>query len=228
MCGVGIPFAAGWLVSDSGKAATPRRRRKEARPQELTAAALSLFVEKGFAATRLDEVAARAGVSKGTLYLYFDSKEALFIAVIREGILPVIEAGRAVVDEHANDPVAALHAYVHGWWAQLGDTPYGGVPKLMISEAQNFPEVANFYLTEVIQPGRALLGEIIERGVRMGVFRPVNSALMTHIVTAPMLHLTLWRHSFAVCCQVPDMSAQDYLNEYIDLLINGLVVKGEE
>ncbi len=185
-------------------------------------------MEKGFAATRLDEVAARAGVSKGTLYLYFDSKEALFIAVIREGILPVLEEGRQLLAAHADDPVEALRSYIHGWWSMLGDTPYGGIPKLMMSEAQNFPDVADFYLTEVLQPGRALLSEIIERGVRSGVFRPVDTTLITHIVMAPMLHLALWRHSFAVCCQVPDMKAQDYLNEYFDLLINGLVVKGEE
>ncbi|QID16959.1 TetR/AcrR family transcriptional regulator [Nitrogeniibacter mangrovi] len=205
-----------------------RRRRKEARPQELTAAALSLFVEKGFAATRLDEVAARAGVSKGTLYLYFDSKEALFLAVIREGILPVLDEGRRMLAEHADDPVAALRAYIRGWWSMLGDTPYGGVPKLMMSEAQNFPEVANFYLTEVIQPGRALLQEIIERGVAGGVFRPVDSKLITHILMAPMLHLALWRHSFAACCQVPDMQADDYLDEYFRLLVHGLLVHDKE
>ena len=81
--------------------ASPRQRRKEARPAELMAAALELFVEKGFAATRLDDVAARAGVSKGTLYLYFDSKEALFKAVIQEGIVPILEEGAGLVDSFA-------------------------------------------------------------------------------------------------------------------------------
>ena len=81
-------------------------RRKEARPSELTAAALALFVEKGFAATRLDDVAALAGVSKGTLYLYFDSKEALFKAVIREGMVPVLERGEALLASETAEPVA--------------------------------------------------------------------------------------------------------------------------
>jgi AcrR family transcriptional regulator len=205
-----------------------RQRRKEARPQELTAAALSLFVEKGFAATRLDEVAARAGVSKGTLYLYFDSKEALFLAVIREGVLPVLEEGRRLLAQHLDDPVEALRAYIHGWWTLLGNTPYGGIPKLMMSEAQNFPDVADYYHSEVIQPGRALLLEIVERGIEKGLFRQVKPKLITHILMAPILHLALWRHSFAVCCRVPDLDAQDYLNEYFDLLIKGLVVKGKE
>lgn len=87
-----------------------RARRKEARPGELLAAALALFVEKGFAATRLDEVAARAGVSKGTLYLYFDSKEALFKAVIAEGLLPVLAQGEAILAEAGPDPVGTLKA----------------------------------------------------------------------------------------------------------------------
>ena len=84
------------------------RRRKEARPSELTAAALDLFVEKGYAATRLEEVAARAGVSKGTLYLYFDSKEALFKAVVREGLVPLIEEGETLVVSAAAGAVGSL------------------------------------------------------------------------------------------------------------------------
>jgi AcrR family transcriptional regulator len=205
-----------------------RRRRKEARPQELTAAALSLFVEKGFAATRLDEIAARAGVSKGTLYLYFDSKEALFLAVIREGVLPMLDEGRRMLSKHRDSPVEALRTYINGWWTLLGTTPYGGIPKLMISEAQNFPDVANFYHDEVIRPGRAILLDIIEAGVAKGVFRSVDSQVITHIIMAPMLHLALWRHSFAVCCRVPDMNAQDYLDQYFDVLVNGLLAKPEE
>src|SRR5512145_278407 len=78
----------------------PRRRRKDARPAELTAAALDLFVEKGFAATRLDDVAARAGVSKGTLYLYFDSKEALFKAVVEDGIVPLFAAAEQQIADY--------------------------------------------------------------------------------------------------------------------------------
>lgn len=212
----------------SSPAQSPRQRRKADRPQELVAAALSLFVEKGFAATRLDEVAARAGVSKGTLYLYFDSKEALFIAVIREGILPVVEAGRRLLAEHENDPLGALEGFVRGWWSMFGDTEYGGVPKLMMSEAQNFPEVAHFYLTEVILPGRATLRAILEGGVAQGVFRPVDPRCMTDIVVAPLLHLTLWRHSFAMCCDGPGVDTEAYLDEYVRLLVHGLALPKKE
>lgn len=214
-------------MTEQVKKKAPVRRRKEARPQELTAAALSLFVEKGFAATRLDEVAARAGVSKGTLYLYFDSKEALFLAVIREGIVPIIDEGRKLLVAHADDPVRMLREYLFGWWSLFGATELGGVPKLMTSEAQNFPEVAQYYLREVIQPGKALMQAVLDRGVAKGVFRPTDSALVTHILMAPLLHLALWRHSFAVCCQVPDMDPTAYLETYFDLVLKGLAAAPE-
>lgn len=119
-----------------------RQRRKEARPGELTSAALQLFVEKGFAATRLDDVAARAGVSKGTLYLYFDSKEALFKAVIEEAMLPVLDAGDDLVEKYEGSAAALLRELIGAWWQLIGNTPLGGVPKLMISEAGNFPALA--------------------------------------------------------------------------------------
>mgnify|MGYP000452777623 CR=1 FL=1 len=95
-------------------APSPRRRRKDARPSELTAAALDLFVEKGFAATRLEDVAARAGVSKGTLYLYYENKEALFKAVIQEGIVPVIAEGEAIAAKHVGCSFELLGG--HGQW----------------------------------------------------------------------------------------------------------------
>ena len=123
----------------------PRRRRKDARPSELTAAALELFVERGFATTRLEDVAARAGVSKGTLYLYFDSKEALFKAVIEEGIVPTLVAAEQQLAEHSGSAAELLRKLLFGWWQQIGGTRLAGVPKLIISESRNFPEVAQYY-----------------------------------------------------------------------------------
>jgi TetR/AcrR family transcriptional regulator len=134
--------------------AAKRERRKEARPGELLDAALDLFVEKGFAATRSEEVAARAGVSKGTLFLYFQSKEELFKAVVRENI-----SGRFAEWKQSSRPSRAprpkwwlLHANV--WWERIGATRASGITKLMISEARNFPDIAEFYQQEVINPAR--------------------------------------------------------------------------
>lgn len=201
-----------------------RRRRKEERPGELLSAALDLFVEKGFAATRLDDVAARAGVSKGTLYLYFDSKEALFRAVIQEGVLPTLEAGEAMLADATGSARDLLRCLLYGWWQMVGATRFGGIPKLMISEATNFPEVAQFYNDAVIERGRGLLREVLRRGIASGEFRPVNIELAISTIFAPLLMLAIWRHSMVVCgCAAEDPDS--YLDTHLDLVLNGLAVQ---
>ncbi len=194
-----------------------RRRRKEARPHELTTAALTLFVEKGYAATRLDEVAARAGVSKGTLYLYFDSKEALFQAVIREGVVPAIEAGEAMFAEPGSDPRAFLEA----WWARIGSTELGGIPRLIMAEAANFPEVARYYNDAVIQRGLALLRGAVQRGIDQGVFRAVDTTVIDVLLISPLIHLAGWRSSLAPCCG-SNIDPDAYVRAHIDMVLHGL------
>lgn len=168
---------------------SPRKRRKEARPAELTTAAMALFAERGYAATRLEDIAQRAGVSKGTLYLYFSSKEALFKAVIEEGILPVLVAG------HAGSAFELLAGLIATWWRSIGETPFSGVPKLMMAEAGNFPEVAIYYHDQVIRRGRALMTQVLERGVATGEFRPLSVESYVDVVISPILMLAIWRHS---------------------------------
>lgn len=200
----------------------PRRRRKEARPQELTAAALELFTERGFAATRLEDIAARAGVSKGTLYMYFDSKEALFEAVIREGIIPAMNEGRTMLEEHQGSASELLRCLLLGWWELLGESPLGGVPKLMVSEAGNFPKVAAFYRENVIDPGRALLREALQRGMDQGEFRPVDVGMAVDVIFAPILMLAVWRYSIGPCCAEEERDPVRFLDTHFDLLIKGL------
>jgi AcrR family transcriptional regulator len=174
-------------------------RRKEARPAELLSAALALFVEKGYAGTRLEDVAARAGVSKGTLYLYFENKEELFKAVVRENIVtPLVEAAE---EAHGFDgPTADLvRKLINAWWKDFACTQAGGLTKLMVAESGNFPEIAGFFLAEVIEPWHRLLGSVVERGIRRREFRPVEVALFTRVMTAPLVMLSLWNRSFGTC-----------------------------
>jgi AcrR family transcriptional regulator len=199
----------------------PRKRRKEARPSELTAAALALFVERGFAATRLEDIAAHAGVSKGTLYLYFDSKEALFKAVIQEGIMPVVTEGESIMARHDGDTFELLGRLLENMWVRIGETPFAGIPKLMVAEAHNFPEVTQFYYENVIRRGRGLVGAALERGMARGEFRslPVETAI--DVVIAPILMLLIWRASLARCQGSP-VDPREYLAVYMDLLHRGL------
>lgn len=198
------------------------RRRKECRPTELLAAALELFVEKGFAATRLDDVAARAGVSKGTVYLYYPSKEELFTAVIREGILPALAEGQAILAQHAGDTSSLLREIVHGWWRLFGGTPLAGVPKLMISECRNFPEVAQFYFDNVIVPFRRLVGHVIERGIERGEFAPVKVEAAIEAVFSPLLMMVVWRFSMAACCHGTPTDPYEFIDQHLAIVLNGL------
>jgi AcrR family transcriptional regulator len=174
-------------------------RRKGARPDEITAAALTLFVERGYAATRLEDVATRAGVSKGTLYLYFANKEDLFKAVIREALVARLTELRTLVENHSGGTLELLRALIKGWWGYVGDSPVSGIPKLVISEARNFPEIARFYLDEVVLPAQEALAAIIRRGIERGEIRPVDPALASHLLTAPVLMISLWRNSIEAC-----------------------------
>jgi len=203
---------------------TIRHRRKEARPQELLEAALALFVERGFAATRLDEVATRAGVSKGTLYLYFSSKEELFKAVVRQTLAAEIAEGERVV---ASFPGTAGHALVEvltEWWSRIHASTASGVFKLVITEMQNFPELAEFYAEEVVKPGCALVARMLERGIREGEFRPVEVACTVHSILMPMIMICLHKHSLGAC-GLTDPALKDpsvFIRQHLQLLLQGL------
>jgi AcrR family transcriptional regulator len=196
-------------------------RRKDARPSELTAAALDLFVERGFAATRLEDIAARAGVSKGTLYLYFDSKEALFKAVVREGLVPVLDEAEALIAEFEEGAPELLRALLRGWWRLMGARPIGGLPKLMICESRNFPEIAGFYNEEVIQRAHGLLRTVLQRGQASGEFRAGDLGVLQQVVFAPFMMLVVWRHSLA-CCGDGTIDPELYVETAIQLVLRGL------
>ena len=202
--------------------AVPRKRRKEARPSELTAAALELFVERGFAATRLDDVAAHAGVSKGTLYLYFDSKEALFKAVIAEGIVPRFVAAAQEMATFEGASLDLMRHLLRTWWAQIGNTPLAGVAKLILSESRNFPEVAQYYHEQVIAHGRSLMRAVLARGVARGEFRAVDIESAIDVIFSPLLMLVLSRYSVGFCGRADNPDR--FLETHFDLLTRGLCV----
>lgn len=196
-------------------------RRKDARPAELLAAALDIFVEKGYAATRLDDVASRAGVSKGTLYLYYESKAELFKAVIRGGLVPAIERGERLVDEHSGTMAELLEKVIFGWWQEVGTSQLGGIPKLMFAEAKNFPDLAQFYYTEVISRGYRLVRRLLDEGIARGEFVSIDAEYGTRLVLAPLVFLLLWRHSFDVC-DSQHLDPETYLSTHMHITLDGL------
>jgi AcrR family transcriptional regulator len=196
-------------------------RRKEARPQELMDAALALFAEKGFAATRLDDVAHKAGVSKGTLYLYFDSKEELFKAVVRSGIVPAILEAERLVDDFTGTASALVEQIVRGWWQLIVTTHLSAVPKIMIAEARNFPELASFYHDEVISRGKAMLVRALQRGVGSGEFRPIDVEAAVHIVMAPLVMRAVSQHSLD-CIHREPVEPEAYFRTYLEFVLRSL------
>ena len=185
-------------------ATKPRwERRKHDRPAEVLAAALDLFVERGFAGTRLDDVAARAGVSKGTLYLYFENKEELFKEVVRHSVVARISRAREEAAAWPGSSADLVTALIEQWWREFGSTQAGGITKLMMAESGNFPEIARFYLEEVIEPWHALLAAALERGIAAGEFRAVDVASHVRVITAPLVMLSLWSRSFGPCSADP-------------------------
>lgn len=205
-------------------AAPVRQRRKDARPQELLDAALALFVEKGFAATRSEEIAARAGVAKGTLYRYYPSKDELFKAMVRDNLSVHITESAALAAQYQGAIADLLRQMMRDWWAKVGHGNAGVVCKIMMVEARNFPELARFYVDEVITPSQTLIGSLIERGIRTGEFRPVSVEATVHMLIAPMLHMLLHEHSFGAfdSCSTT-MSPEELLDAQMGLLLHGLL-----
>ncbi|NOZ09605.1 MAG: TetR/AcrR family transcriptional regulator [Gammaproteobacteria bacterium] len=201
------------------------RRRKEARPEEIVEAALGLFVDKGFSATRIAEVAKRAGVSKGTLYLYFDSKEKIFQAVIQNMITPMIEEVEVMVKSYDGDTETLLKKIVRGWWDSVWDTPLSGISKLIVSEAGNFPDMARFYMENVVKRVRYLLEQIIQSGVQNGEFRDVDVPTVTRLLMAPVIQAYIWANSLRPYDDPQD--GDTYINLHLDLFLQGLKKHGQ-
>lgn len=178
------------------RGAKPRwRRRKDARPDEILQAALDVFVTRGYAAARLDEVARRAGVTKGTIYLYFPGKAGLFKAVVRRSIVPLLEQAEAMAAGHQGPSAVALRALLRRLWDAVGESQLSGVPKLVLAEAANFPDLARFYHGEVVSRALALIARLVQRGVARGEFRAVDPYAASMAAMGPLLFALIWKHS---------------------------------
>ena len=202
-----------------------RERRKQHRPGELLEAALDLFVEKGFAATRSEEVALKAGVSKGTLFLYFPSKEELFKAVVRENAVKTVTEGALEVANFKGTAAELLHFLILEWWRRYGATKASGITKLIISEGNHFPELASFYQEEVIQPAMKLLKDVLRRGQQSGEFKNFDIDNTAMVVIAPMLFFIMSKHANAMCLAgQPNTPPEKFIAQHADLIVRGLSV----
>lgn len=197
------------------------QRRKEDRPDEILSAALELFTEKGFAATRMDDVAKLAGISKGTLYNYFESKESIFHAVVQELIAPQIEAFESMIASYDGPTDYLLRQLMRTWWTRVGETKLSAIPKIVISESGNFPELAQYFVDNVVKRARKLFTDIISKGVVTGEFNTVEPQTVARLIIAPLVYATIWKHSLQPFDS--DYLADEYIDMHIKFILKGLI-----
>jgi AcrR family transcriptional regulator len=182
------------------------RRLPEERPRQILDAALAVFGEHGLADARLDDIAKRAGLSKGTIYLYFPNKEELFREVVRTSVIAFIARAEALF-ELERDPVRSLDAWIRGYWTWLKSPVFPVMHRLVNSELRNFPDLASFYATDVIERGQRLMVGILERGMDEGVFRRMEPSIASRMLSATLVSHAIWYHqrnSFKSIASIPE------------------------
>jgi len=200
-------------------------RRKQARPGEILDAALKVFAEKGFAAARMDDIAKRAGVTKGTIYLYFENKEAVFKSLVRESVGATLSTVSADI-ANLEGPTRALLSLVLTTMGQLLiDSDKVALPKIVIAESANFPWLAEFYRFEVIERGLSLMTSLIRRGVERGEFRDLPAQHVARLCVAPILLSAIWRVTFSHLDPEP-YDFKGLIATHLDVLFRGLAPEG--
>ena len=203
-------------------AAPKFKSRAEDRPREICAAALELFAEKGFAAAKLDEIARRAGVSKGTLYLYFQDKAELFRAVIRDTVAPRVAAVRDMADKVELPFAQVVPLFLANFAEMTTRLPVGAVAKIVIGESRNFPDLAKIWHDQVASGALSALESLIRRAQDRGEVRPGDARLMAFSLMGPMLMGVLWRETLQPAGGEPlDLAA--LARQHGETLLSGLL-----
>ncbi len=198
------------------------RRRKDDRPREILNAALAVFLEKGFAATRLEDIAEKAKVTKGTLFIYFENKEELFRSLIRDAIAQsqkISEITHVEIQATAQDTIIL---FANNWWKYMANSDLGKIPKMIISEANNFPDLAKEYFDNCLLPGRQILVDAIRHGVKNGEFKDIDPEAAARIFLAPYMMSQIWRYSMGPIDSAP-MDHLNYINTHLKMTMNGLL-----
>jgi AcrR family transcriptional regulator len=198
------------------------QRRKEDRPQEITAAALEAFAEKGYAATRVTDVAQRAGVSKGLLYLYFRTKEELFKAVIRSFVSPRIDALKMEIENTELTAAEYFRGPFTEFAKQVPKSPARILVRLMIAEGAKHPDLTNWYHDNVVTHGLSALRALIERGVRNGEFRKSALQEFPHMVVAPVAFAIVWSLVFSPRHK---LDSDRFIESHLALLLDSIKLR---
>ena len=201
------------------------RRRKADRPAEIVRAAMEVFAEKGFAAARLDEIAARAGVSKGALYLYFETKEDIFRAVVGQVVAPNLAQVKAMAAAHPGPFSDLIRGLAGQVITMMQTTPVGGVLKMVIGEARNFPELARVWHDDLVSQALGAVAAAIEAAQARGEVKPGDPRVYALQVVSPLLMGVIWRETFVPVGAEP-FDLPDLMRQHLDTLLSGMLAEG--
>ena len=207
------------------EAATERgpkfRRRAEARPDEVLDAALALFVEKGFAATRVEDIAVRAGLSKGAVYLYFPSKEAILEGLVKRAVLPIANNALGLLENYVGDPRPVISTALKMVAGRLADPRMVAIPRLLIREIINFPEFAQMYRREVLDRVIPAVQRLIQNGIDEGYFRKVDPELTLRSVIGPIIAHMVISELFGIR-PAEGLAVDRLIDNHLTILFDGL------
>ncbi len=197
------------------------RRRADKRPDEILDAALACFTEKGFASTRVEDIAKRADISKATVYLYFKNKIALLEGLVRRAISPIPDQAGAAIAAFPGTVRQTLEMFVTMVVTRISDPKIIAIPIMVMRESTTHPELANMYRTEVLEKGLPIVKAIIQKGVDSGEFRTVDPEMTARSLIGPVLVHLILSHVFGVGDSGPD-GMKKLMTSHLDILMNGL------
>jgi AcrR family transcriptional regulator len=200
------------------------RRRPEARPQEILDAALAVFAEKGFSATRMRDIAQRAGITVVTVYRYFKSKEEIFKSLVEESVGVRILYLTQIANEYEGPSADLIRLIIRAIGGFLLNSDRAVLPKLILAETGNFPELARFYRREVTDRGLALFEAIIRRGIARGEFRQIDAQHGARLVVVPAMFTAIWRATFGTLDDEP-YDHQGFIETHLDVVLRGLAAE---
>lgn len=196
-----------------------RRRRKDARPSEIITSALLLWSEKGFAATRLDDIAKQAGIAKGTIYLYFPSKEALFEAAAKERLVPILDRASDMTHDFEGSTGEILDGFFAEVHNEFAEGEARTFLKILIAEGDRFPELVELYEAAVIRRGVMMIRAILARGVARGELRPGAEETDPRLIIAPAIVGAIFSMIFGNASMPTTVET---LREHVRIILRGL------
>jgi len=198
------------------------QRRKDDRPDEILAAALGLFVRKGFVSTTMDDIAKKAGVSKGTVYLYFPSKDSLFKTIVHELMVPKIAEVEVFIAAYEGSQSELLKLVISKWWATVNSSGLAGIPKLILTEADKFPALTKLYVKEVIHRIQIILVTIINTGIQSKEFRRTDPVLSARVIMSSLVYFSIWHITLKKYDQ-KDLTVENLIEQQIEIILNGII-----